>query len=98
MKMDKKIFSLSEDYNLYHADLKEKKYYLFNTVEGTYFNLNEVAFDMLSLFDGKKKVSEVENKLKNMYNISEAKLKDDLLTLVDIWIREKILIAETKHE
>lgn len=96
--MENKILQLSDQYNLYKADVKEKKYFLFNLHDGSIFRLNEVSFTMLSLFDGKKTVGAVENMLKDMYNTDIEKLKKDFSEMVSHWVQKEILIVGGKNE
>jgi hypothetical protein len=93
--VEDKIYCLSEDYSLFKGDFKEKKFQLFNIKDGTIYKLNEVSYDMLSLFDGKKSVPGVFNELKKMYNIKEEKLKEDLSKMIKEWIDKKILIQRS---
>lgn len=90
--MEDKIYCLSEDYSLFKGDFKEKKFRLFNIKAGTIFNLNEVSYDMLSLFDGEKSVQGVFIQLKKLYNIEEKKLREDLGKMIKEWIDKKVLI------
>jgi hypothetical protein len=93
--VEDKIYCLSEDYSLFKGDFKEKKFRLFNIKEGTIFNLNEVSYDMLSLFDGEKTMEGLLIQLKKMYNIEEKKLKNDLYNMMKEWIEKKILIERS---
>jgi len=93
--VEDKIFCLSEDYSLFKGDFKEKKFQLFNIKDGTIYKLNEVSYDMLSLFDGEKSVPGVLIRLKKMYNIKEEKLKEDLSKMIKEWIDKKILIQRS---
>ena len=92
--MEDKVYALSDDFSLFKGDFKEKKFQLFNISSGTIYKLNEVAYDMLSLFDGKKNLKMVANELKKMYNIRDERLKNDLYGMVKKWLGEKILIEK----
>jgi hypothetical protein len=95
--MEDKVLRLDEKYSLYKGDFKDAKYYLFNVEDGSIFKLNEVSYTMLSLFDGEKNVGEVLNELKMMYNIGEARLKEDFFNLVNQWLEKEILINGGKR-
>jgi len=93
--MENKIYFLSEDYSLFKGDFKEKRFQLFNIKDGAIYKLNEVSYDMLSLFDGEKSVQGVLNELKKLYNIEEEKLKEDLGRMIKKWIDKKILMQRS---
>jgi len=90
--IENKVYRLADDYSLFKGDYKEKRYQLFNIANGTIYKLNEVAYDMLSLFDGEKNVKRVLNELKKMYNVEEDELKEDLFRFTNEWAEKKILI------
>ncbi len=92
--LDDKIYRLADDFSLFKGDFKEKRFQLFNISNGDIFKLNEVAYDMLSLFDGEKNLRGVVNELKKLYNIEDEKLKQDLSTIVSEWVKKKILIEK----
>jgi len=92
--LEDKIYRLADDFSLFKGDFKEKRFQLFNIANGTIFKLNEVAYDMLSLFDGKKKVKGIFNELKKLYNVEAERLKKDLFRLVNEWVEKKILIEK----
>lgn len=92
-----KILTLSDEYCLYNNDLKVKKYYLFNIVEGSIFTLNEVSYDMLSLFDGKKTTEGIISDLQSIYDVDKNELEEDFNKLLAKWIDKKILIERTNN-
>lgn len=92
--MEDKIYKLADDYSLFKGDFKEKHFQLFNISNGIIYKLNEVSYDMLSLFDGKKNLTEVYNELKKVYNVEAEKLKEDLSDMLSAWIEKKILITK----
>lgn len=94
--IENKVYRLADDYSLFKGDFKEKRFQLFNIANGTIFKLNEVAYDMLSLFDNEKNVKGVFNELKKVYNVEEEQLKQDLFRLVNEWTEKKILIEKEK--
>jgi hypothetical protein len=91
---DNKIYRLADDFSLFKGDFKEKRFQLFNISSGAIYKLNEVAYDMLSLFDGEKNIEGVFNELKMLYNIEEERLKQDLYSMVNEWVEKKILIEK----
>ena len=94
-ELNAKIYCLSEDYSLFKGDFKEKRFQLFNIKEGTIFKLNEVAYDMLSIFDGKKNAAGVVNELKKIYNINVGTLQEDFDKMLKSWIEKKILVERS---
>lgn len=92
--MDDHIYELAGDFSLFKGDFKEKRFQLFNITDGTIYKLNEVSYDMLSLFDGEKNVKEVVNELKKLYNVDDEELQNDLYRLVRKWIEKQILIEK----
>ena len=90
--MEDNVYRLSEQYNLYGEDFDDKKHFLFDVVEGSIFNLNEISYIMLSLFDGKRSVGEILSRLMEIYEIDESTLREDFSSLLDQWTNEKILI------
>ena len=92
--IDYKVYRLADDFSLFKGDFKEKRFQLFNIANGTIFKLNEVAYDMLSLFDGEKSVQGVLNELKKLYNVDHEQLQNDLYRLVREWVEKQILIEK----
>ena len=90
--LDDKVFALSDNFSLFKGDFKEKRFQLFNIESGAIFKLNEVSYDMLSLFDGEKSVQGVLNELKKLYNVEHEQLQNDLYRLVSEWVEKQILI------
>ena len=84
--MNNDAYRLGSDFSLYKADLAEPKYFLFNIQSGTIFHLNQVSFDMLSLFDGKKNVRTIYNEM------------EDFNPLIETWKAKCVLILEDGHE
>ncbi|MGE5342309.1 MAG: PqqD family protein [Candidatus Omnitrophota bacterium] len=90
--MENKIYRLSDNYSLFKGDFKEKRFQLFNIADGTIYKLNEVSYDMLSLFDGERNIEEIFNRLITMYDIEPEQLKQDFYTMVNSWLGNQILI------
>lgn len=98
-RLDDRIYKLADDFNLFKGDFNEKRFQLFNIANGAIFKLNEVAYDMLSLFNGERTIKEVFNELKNMYAVEEEKLQEDLNQSLTEWIEKKVLIEmENENE
>jgi len=53
---------------------------------------------MLSLFDGEKKLSEIFSSLIIDYDVEEAKLREDLNSMVENWINKSILKLKMINE
>jgi len=92
--LDDKVFVLSDNFSLFEGDFNEKRFQLFNIESGTIFKLNEVSYDMLSLFDGGKCVQGVLDELKKLYNVDHEELQNDLYKLVREWVEKRILIEK----
>ena len=90
--LDDKVFALSDNFSLFKGDFKEKRFQLFNIESGAIFKLNEISYDMLSLFDGEKSVQGILNELKKLYNVEHVQLQNDLYKLVREWVEKQILI------
>jgi hypothetical protein len=95
--MENKVFELAGNFSLFKGDFKEKRFQLFNIESGSIFKLNEVSYDMLSLFDGEKNLEGVFNELKKLYNVEDEQLRDDLYRLVDRWIEKEILVLKEEE-
>ena len=96
MENELKIYELSTEFSLFRGDFKEKRFQLFNVIDGSNFKLNEVAYDMLSQFDGKKNVKEVAFQLKSIYNIGEEELEKDFSQMVSEWVGKKVLVERNQ--
>lgn len=96
MDNERKVYELSSDFSLFKGDFKEHRFQLFNVTDGSIFKLNEVAYDMLSQFDGKKNVREVAFQLKSIYNIDEEKLEEDFSQMIEEWVSKNVLIERSE--
>jgi len=90
--MNNKVYKLSESYSLFKGEFNEKKYFLFNIEDGTIYRLNEVSYDILSLFDGVRNVEKIIELFMNLYQGQQDRMMSDLKKLIDIWLDKKILI------
>lgn len=61
------ILKLNDNYVLYTLDIDQGMYWLFDIEEGTYFDLNEVSYFELSLFDGKTSYKDICEKVISKY-------------------------------
>lgn len=91
--MNNKVYKLSDSYSLFNGEFKEKKYYLFNIEDGTIYRLNEVSYDILSLFDNVRDVETVLNMFVNLYQGESNKMKTGFEKIIQTWIDKEILIA-----
>jgi len=88
-----KIYSLSTSYSLFKGEFNENKYFLFNIEDGTIYRLNEVSYDILSLFDGIRNVEKIIELFIALYQGEQDKMMADLKKLIDIWLDKKILVS-----
>lgn len=65
------ILKLNDNYVLYTLDIDKGMYWLFDIEEGTYFDLNEVSYFELSLFDGKTSYKDICEKVISKYNCKD---------------------------
>lgn len=66
------ILKLADNFILYKLDIDQGMYWLFDIVEGTYFDLNEVSYFELSLFDGKTSFGDLCEKVISKYNYKDS--------------------------
>lgn len=89
--MNDTIYSLSEDYALFHGDFASGGYFLFNLASGKIFRLNKVSHAMLETFDGKQSVEEILQGLSARYNAEKERVQADFLSLLEQWVKQGIL-------
>lgn len=90
------ILKLADNYVLYKLDIDQGMYWLFNIEEGTYFNLNEISYFELSLFDGKTSYDEICEKVISKYNSEDSQvIIEDLKELLEK-LNKKDIITEIK--
>lgn len=63
-----KVLQMKEEFLLYQLDVGEGMFWLFNIENGDSFKLNETSYYMLSLFDGKKKIGEIQKCVLEKYH------------------------------
>lgn len=90
--MENKVYVLSNSYSLFKGEFNEVKYFLFNIEDGTIYRLNEVSYDILSLFDGARDIETVMKVFVNLYQGEQDGMKADIWRLLEIWIDKKILV------
>jgi len=88
------VYFLADKFSLYQGDFNSKKFFLFDISDGSIYRLNEVAYDMLELFDGEKKLSDIYDILMAVYEVETLKLKEDLNFMVQNWVSNNILIEK----
>jgi len=96
--LEDKVYYLADNFSLFQGDFNHKKFFLFDISEGSIYRLNQVSYDMLSLFDGEKKLSEIFSSLIIDYDVEEAKLREDLNSMVENWINKSILKLKMINE
>lgn len=90
------ILKLADNYILYKLDIDQGMYWLFNIEEGTYFDLNEISYFELSLFDGKTSYDKICEKIISKYNSEDSQvITEDLKELVKN-LHKKGIITEIK--
>ncbi len=90
------ILKLADNYVLYKLDIDQGMYWLFNIEEGTYFDLNEVSYFELSLFDGKTSYDKICENVISKYNSEDSQvIIEDLKELVEN-LHKKGIITEIK--
>lgn len=90
--MDNRIYSLSSSYSLFKGEFNTEKYYLFNIEEGTIYRLNEVSYDIISLFDGFRDINTIIGMFGEQYRGDQDKMKADIERLTGIWLDKSILV------
>ena len=91
--MENKIYKLSNSYSLFKGEFNENKFFLFNIEDGTIYRLNEVSYDILSLFDGARDITNILNTVFNRYKGEHDRMKIDFENLMQIWLAKKILVT-----
>jgi len=90
--MGNKVYTLSDIYSLFKGEFNENKYYLFNIEDGTIYRLNEVSYDILSLFDGVRNLEKVIEVFINQYQGEPDRMRSDINRLLGTWLDKGILI------
>lgn len=85
--------------SLFLYKLDESLAWLFNIENGEYYKLNDSSHFILSLFDGKKTIGEIQKIYINKYfkeGIEEPILLKDFNELLERMIRDNVLISLNK--
>ena len=78
-----KILQLKEEYILYKLEIGGGKFWLFNIENGDSFKLNRTSYIILSLFDGKRSIGEINQCLLDKYpNKDTNSILKDFETLI----------------
>jgi len=96
--VDKTVMELADNQFLYK--LGDSLRWLFNIDTGEYYKLNESSFFVLSLFDGKKTVDEIQTIYVNKYSsnkIKEKALLRDFKELLKQLISNNVLVKIKKE-
>ncbi len=96
-KINNERMKLVEDLFLYKLD--ESLAWLFNIENGEHYKLNDSSHFILSLFDGKKTIGEIQKIYINKYfkeGIEEPILLKDFNELLERMMRDNILISLNK--
>ncbi len=91
--MENKVYALSSSYSLFKGEFNDIKYYLFNIEDGSIYRLNEVSYDMLALFDGKRDANKVFTLFNDMYQGEKDTMMIDFKNLLQTWLDKEILIT-----
>jgi len=88
---------LADNQFLYKLD--DLLMWLFNVESGEHYNLNELSYFALSLFDGKRTVGEIRQLYVERYSksgVGEELLIEDFNSLVDHLINARVITLKNK--
>ena len=91
-RIDNLKMEIADNLCLYRLD--KSLAWLFNVESGEYYNLNDTAYFVLTLFDGKKKVSNVRQIYIEEFSkegIDKTKLLTDFDELLELLLKHKVL-------
>lgn len=92
---EKDIYALGEKYVLYKLDIDAGMYWLFDVEQGSYFDLNESSFSILSQFDGMKSLSQARKEVIHNYSDTRSsEVTKDFDELVTEFISKEVLIKK----
>ena len=92
------IMSLEEGAALYGGEELSGKYWLFDTVSGRHFRLNEVGYYALSLLDGKRTVAGILDLCFSKYDVSRDALEKDILGFLEHCLEKGVLTNKQEAE
>ncbi len=86
-----RVLELKEEFILYKLDIDEGMFWLFNIENGDSFKINETSYCILSMFDGNKKVGEIQKYLLDKYkDVNTEAIVKDFIELVQKMENENI--------
>jgi len=94
---DNTVLKLSDSFSLYCADLKEKKFWIFDIKKGQSFKLNETSYYFLSQVDGANSLKHIIESLIQRYNENTETIKKDINELISFCMQKKIFREEVKE-
>lgn len=74
----KSVLRLRDGLALYGGDSTGNKYWLFDTVTGRHFRINQVGYTALSLLDGIRSVNQVIKECADLYKIDVDAVSSDI--------------------
>ncbi len=90
---DTDTLKLGDKYVLYKLDIETGMYWLFDIESGSYFDLNETSFYILSELDGKKTLADIKERTLETYpRIDSNEISKDIDELVSKLIEKKVLL------
>lgn len=93
------VLKLTDNYILYKLDIDQGMYWLFDIVEGTYFDLNEVSYFELALFDGKTSFNDLREKVISKFNYEDSHvITRDLKEFMENLYKKGIITELTNQE
>ena len=92
------IMSLEEGTALYGGEELSGKYWIFDTVSGRHFRLNEVAYYALSLLDGRRTVEEILDVCFAKYAVSRESVEKDVLGFFEDCLEKGVLTSKHTSE
>lgn len=91
----KDILKVQDKYVLYGLDIDEGMYWLFDIEEGSYFDMNETSYFIISQFDGKKPLSQIKEEFITRYHDADSStVTNDFDELVKDLIDKEVLITK----
>ncbi len=90
---DTDTLKLGDNYVLYKLDLESGMYWLFDVENGSYFDLNETSFFILSELDGKRNLSAIKARTIERYpEIDSNEISKDVDELVSRLLEKSVLL------
>ncbi len=86
-----RVLHLKENFILYKLEIEDGMFWLFNIKNGDSFKLNEVSYNILSLFDGNKSTGEIGKSILDNYpDTNPDVILKDFEDLMEIMEKENI--------